>query len=49
MLTKIDIPKFHRKISFTIWQIQIKVVLNQLCVRKALQPRSADMADDKAW
>jgi hypothetical protein len=48
MLTKIDIPKFHGKISFAIWQIQIKVVLNQLCVRKALQPRSTDMADDKA-
>ena len=48
MLTKIDIPKFHCKISFAIWQIQIKVVLNQLCVRKALQPRSTDMADDKA-
>jgi hypothetical protein len=47
MSTKIDIPKFDGKISFAIWQIQMKTVLTQLCVRKALQPRPADMADDK--
>jgi hypothetical protein len=38
MSTKIDIPKFDGKISFAIWQIQMKTVLTQLCVRKALQP-----------
>jgi hypothetical protein len=47
MLTKIGILKFDGKISFAIWQIQMKVVLIQLCVRKALKPRPADMADDK--
>jgi hypothetical protein len=47
MSTKIDIPKFDGKISFAIWQIQMKTVLTQLCVRKALQPRPANMADDK--
>ena len=47
MSTKIDITKFDDKITFAIWQIQIKVVLIQLCVRKALQSRPADMTDDK--
>jgi hypothetical protein len=27
MSTKFDIPKFDDKISFAIWQIQMKVVL----------------------
>jgi hypothetical protein len=44
---KLDIPKFDGKISFAIWQIQMKAVLTQLGVRKALQTRPADMADDK--
>jgi hypothetical protein len=30
MSTKIDILKFDGKISFAIWQIQIKTVLSQL-------------------
>jgi hypothetical protein len=47
MSTKLDIPKFDGKISFVIWQIQIKAVITKLCVRKALQPRPADMTDDK--
>jgi hypothetical protein len=36
MSTKFDIPKFDDKISFVIWQIQIKVVLTQLVVQKEL-------------
>jgi hypothetical protein len=36
MSTKFDIPKFDGKISFTIWQIQMKDVLTQLVVQKAL-------------
>jgi hypothetical protein len=32
---------------FVIWQIQMKAVLTQLCVQKALQPRPTDMTDDK--
>jgi pyruvate/oxaloacetate carboxyltransferase len=47
MSTKFDIPKFDDKISFAIWQIQMKVVLTQLVVQKALQTRPADMTDDK--
>jgi hypothetical protein len=47
MSTKIDIMKFDVKISFAIWQIQIKSVLTQLCVQKSLQPRPTHMADDK--
>jgi hypothetical protein len=47
MSTKIDIPKFDGKISFAIWQIQMKAVLTQLCVRKTLQPRPADTTDGK--
>jgi hypothetical protein len=39
--TKFDIPKFDGKISFAIWQIQMKVV------QKALQTRPADITDDK--
>jgi hypothetical protein len=37
----------HLKLHVAIWQIQMKDVLTQLCVRKTLQPRPADMADDK--
>jgi hypothetical protein len=37
MSTKFNIPKFDGKISFVIWQIQMKIVLIQLVVRKALQ------------
>jgi hypothetical protein len=47
MSTKFDIPKFDGKISFSIWQIQMKAVLTQLVVQKALQTRPADMTDDK--
>jgi hypothetical protein len=47
MSTKFDIPKFDGKISFVIWQIQMKAVLTQLVVQKALQTRPADMTDDK--
>jgi hypothetical protein len=47
MSTKIDILKFDGKISFVIWQLQIKIVLTQLYIRKALQPRPTDMIDDK--
>jgi hypothetical protein len=47
MSTKLHIPKFNGKISFIVWQIQMKIVLTQLCVRKALQPRPADMTDNK--
>jgi hypothetical protein len=36
MSTKFDIPKFDAKIRFVIWQIQMKVVLIQLVVQKAL-------------
>jgi hypothetical protein len=32
MSTKFDIPKFDGKISFAIWQLQMKVVLTQLVV-----------------
>jgi hypothetical protein len=45
MSTKFDIPKFDGKISFTNWQIQMKIVLTQLVVQKALQKRSVDMTD----
>jgi hypothetical protein len=47
MSTKFDILKFDVKISFAIWQIQMKVVLTQLVVQKALQTRPADITDDK--
>jgi hypothetical protein len=47
MSTKFDIPKFDGKISFAIWQIQMKAVLTQLVVQKELQTRPADMIDDK--
>jgi hypothetical protein len=47
MLTKFDIPKFNGKISFAIWQIQMKAVLTQLVVQKALQTRPASITDDK--
>jgi hypothetical protein len=47
MSTKFDIPKFDDIISFGIWQIQMKVVLTQLVVQKALQMRPADMNDEK--
>jgi ABC-type microcin C transport system permease subunit YejB len=47
MSTKFDILKFDDKISFAIWQIQLKVVLTQSVVQKALQTRPADMTDDK--
>jgi hypothetical protein len=47
MSTKFDIPKFDDKISFAIWQVQIKVVLTQLVVQKALKTRPAVMTDDR--
>jgi hypothetical protein len=47
MSTKFDIPKFDSIISFGIWQIQMKAVLTQLVVQKALQMRPADMTDEK--
>jgi hypothetical protein len=47
MCTKLDIPNFDGKINFVIWQIQIKAVLPQLCMRKLLQPGPTDMVDDK--
>jgi hypothetical protein len=47
MSNKFNIPKFDGKISFAIWQIQMKAVLTQLVVQKALQTRPADMTDDK--
>jgi hypothetical protein len=47
MLIKFDILKFNGKISFAIWQIQMKVILTQLVVQKVLQTRPADMTDDK--
>jgi hypothetical protein len=37
MSNKFNIPKFDGKISFAIWQIQMKDVLTQLVVQKALQ------------
>jgi hypothetical protein len=37
MSTKLDIPKFDGKISFAVWQVQMKAVLTQLGVRKALK------------
>jgi hypothetical protein len=46
MSTKFYITKFDDKI-IAIWQIQMKVVLTQLIVQKALQTRPADMIDDK--
>jgi hypothetical protein len=47
MSTKFDILKFDGKISFAIWQIQMKAVLTQFVVQKELQTRPADMTDDK--
>jgi hypothetical protein len=47
MSTKFDIPKFDGIISFSIWQIQMKVVLTQLVAQKALQTQPADMINDK--
>lgn len=47
MPTKFDIPKFDGKINLPIQQIQMKVDLTQLYVRKTLQARHADMVDDK--
>lgn len=46
MATKIDIPKIDGKMSFAIWQIQMKVVLTKLVVQKALQTWLVDMIDD---
>jgi hypothetical protein len=47
MSTKFHIPKFDGKINFAIWQIQMKFVLIQLVVQKALQTWPTDMTDDK--
>jgi hypothetical protein len=47
MSTKLDIPKFDGKISFAVWQVQMKAVLTQLGVCKALKARPNDMTDDK--
>jgi hypothetical protein len=47
MLTKLDIPKFDGKISFAVWQVQMKVIFTQLGVRNTLKARPNDMTDDK--
>ena len=47
MSTKLYIVKFDDKISFSIWQVQMKAVLTQLGVRKALSAKPVNMTDDQ--
>ena len=47
MSPKLDIPRFDGKISFSIWQVQMKAMLTQLEVRKALTAKPATMSEDQ--
>ena len=39
-ITKFDVEKFDGKISFSIWRVQMKAVLTQNGLKKALQGKS---------
>lgn len=50
MVTKFDIEKFDGKISFSIWRIQIKTVITQNGLKKALEGKAKKpsiMADEQ--
>ena len=45
-VTKFDIEKFDSKISFSIWKIQMQVVLVQNGLKKALHTKPSTMTDE---
>ena len=47
MTTKLDIPKFDGKISFSIWQVQMRAILTQHGLRKAMSAKPAGISDDQ--
>ena len=51
MSPKFDIEKFDSKISFSIWRVQIRAVLTQNELKKALDGKTKKPASmsDKQW